>query len=381
MKHKGITLLTVIVAAFFFVNFLTAAESRYDIDKTIQSGPGKKLMIDLETGGSIKITGRAGNDVNVKVRLRGPDREDLKVDVEETPSGVQIRSKFYGNRNHNNVSSDLEIETPNQFDVELETMGGDVSITNLEGNISGKTMGGELALNGLKGTIQLTTMGGEVTVADSDLDGSVKTMGGDVLIRNVSGTMKGSTMGGDVRYENATGGKVKGEVKVNSMGGDLNISDAPEGANLDTMGGDIHVISAKKYVHAKTMGGDIDLDSIDGGVEATTMGGDVKVKITGDAEQGKGDVSLTSMGGDIELTVPAGMAMSIDVETVYSKRNTRKPKIVSDFPLEITEREESGNNQYHDDEMTMSGTGKTGSGKHQIKIRTVGGDIFLRKGN
>jgi hypothetical protein len=110
------------------------------------------------------------------------------------------------------------------------------------------------------------------------------------------------------------------------------------------------------------------------------MGGEVKVRVTGDAEQGKGDVSLTSMGGDIELTVPAGMAMSIDVETVYSSRNMRKPKIVSDFPLEINESEESGNNKWHDDEITISGTGQTGSGKHHVKIRTVGGDIYLRKG-
>ncbi|HSE40121.1 MAG TPA: DUF4097 family beta strand repeat-containing protein [Acidobacteriota bacterium] len=380
MKNKGITLLTVIFAAFFSIHSLSAADKGYDIDRKFQSAPGKKLIIDLDTGGAISITGKSGNEVNVKVHLTGSDSEDLKVDVEETSNGIEINSTFHGNRNHYNASADLEIQTPSRYDVDLKTMGGDVAIHNLEGNISGETMGGELDLNGLKGKIQLTTMGGEITVADSDLDGSVKTMGGDVLIRNVSGTMKGSTMGGDVRYENATGGKVKGEVKVNSMGGDLNIADAPEGASLDTMGGDIHVTSAKKFVEAKTMGGDIQLDSVDGSVEATTMGGDVKVRITGDAEQGKGDVSLTSMGGDIELTVPAGMAMNIDVETVYSERTTRKPKIVSDFPLEISEREESGT-KWHDKEITMSGTGQTGNGKHHVKIRTVGGDIFLRKGN
>ena len=299
------------------------------------------------------------------------------MDVRETSNGVEVTSNFEGNRRHNNASADVEIQTPSVFDVELKTMGGDVSINNLEGNISGETMGGELTLNSLKGKIELTTMGGEITVEDSDLDGAVKTMGGDVLIRNVSGSMKGSTMGGDVRYENATGGKVRGEVKIHSMGGDLNVKEAPEGASLETMGGDIHLVTAAKFVEAKTMGGDIDLDSVDGRVDAATMGGDVKVRISGDAEKGKGDVNLTSMGGKIELIVPAGMAMNIDIETVFDEGSARKPKIVSDFPINVTEEENRGGNW--GDEKILRGTGQTGNGQHRIKIRTVGGDVYLKK--
>jgi hypothetical protein len=111
------------------------------------------------------------------------------------------------------------------------------------------------------------------------------------------------------------------------------------------------------------------------------MGGDVQVRIIGDPEKGKGDVSLTSMGGDIELTVPAGMSMNIDVETAFNERSSRKPKIISDFPLDVTEEEGNGKNRWHDDERILRGTGKTGSGQHRIKIRTVGGDVYLKKGN
>jgi DUF4097 and DUF4098 domain-containing protein YvlB len=381
MKNKGI-ILTLFPAVFFFIFSLAAEEIKYDVNRTIQTSPGKKLLIDLKTGGSIRITGKSGTELIVKARLRGLDRDELTVDVRETSSGVEVTSVFEGGgRNTNyNARADVEIQTPSVFDVDLKTMGGDVTISNVEGNISGETMGGELTLNALKGKIELTTMGGEIMVADSDLDGAVKTMGGDVVLRNVSGSMKGSTMGGDVRYENATAGKVRGEVKVHSMGGDLNIKEASEGASLETMGGDIHVVSAAKYVDAKTMGGDIELDAVDGRVDAETMGGDVRVRITGDAEKGKGDVNLTSMGGDIELTVPAGMAMNIDVETVFDDRTSRKPKIVSDFPLEITE-EEDRRGRGNGDDIILRGTGQTGNGQYRVKIRTVGGNIYLKKGN
>ena len=243
---------------------------KYDFDKTFPTTAGKKLDIELKSGGAINIIGGQKNQVVVRARLHGPDSEDLDFNAEESNGIIRVTSEYVGGNHSNSASSDLDIEVPSRFDVNLRTMGGDVSINNVEGEISGETMGGELNLQALKGNIQLTTMGGEVMLENSTLDGSVKTMGGDVVIRNVSGSVKGSTMGGDVRYENADGkGKPTGQVKINSMGGDLNVNDAPEGASLETMGGDIHVRSASKFIEASTMGGNIDLDSVDGWVDAS----------------------------------------------------------------------------------------------------------------
>jgi len=379
MKTIGMLLAAILIV----IASVNAAETskRYDFEKTFQTTAGKKIDIDLKSGGEIHIIGNDKNQVVVRARMRGEDRDELDFNAEESNGSIRVTSEYTGGRHSHNASSDLDIEVPSRFDVNLRTMGGDVSINNVEGEISGETMGGELNLQALKGNIQLTTMGGEVNLEDSTLDGSVKTMGGDVVIRNVSGSVKGSTMGGDVRYENAnSAGKPKGEVKISSMGGDLNVNDAPEGASLETMGGNIHVRSASKYVEAQTMGGNVELDAVDGWVDATTMGGNVTVRIIGDPTQGKRDVDLSSMAGDIELTVPEGMAMNLDLQIEFDADRSHTPKIISDFPVKTWEEESKNSDHGYRHSKVLRGTGQSGNGQHKVHIKTVEGDIIIKRG-
>lgn len=378
-------LLNLILSALLAVS-TAGSNTGADFVRTFHSAPGKKLDVNLRTGGDIIVTGVAGDEVQVKVRVSGPDREDIEVDTEETASGVEIRSDYNGDHRHYNGNADVEVQVPSRYDIEVETMGGQVTIKGVDGQFSGKTMGGEITLSNLKGNVDLTTMGGEIEVSNSDLDGEVKTMGGDVVFRSVSGNVHGSTMGGDVMQEGSrpSAGKsssagAAGEKRIHSMGGDLDVDSAPDGASLETMGGDIHIGSVTDHVKAKTMGGDIQIDSVDGWADLTTMGGDVTVRMTGDASKGKRDVEIASMGGDIELTLPEGISATFDLQTEFTHRGTRQPKIISDFPVNVSE---SSDCEYDHDApcRSLTGTGKTGSGTNRIKIRTVQGDIIIKKG-
>jgi DUF4097 and DUF4098 domain-containing protein YvlB len=185
-------------------------------------------------------------------------------------------------------------------------------------------------------------------------------------------------MGGKVTHKKAASTAGDGEIEMSSMGGDLNVDIAPAGARLNTMGGDIHVRSAKDHVRAKTMGGNIRVDAIDGWVHAETMGGDVEVIMTGNPATGKRDVELVSYGGDIELTVPANLAMTLDLELAYTKGKSGKYAIKSDFPVNLEETDEW---DLHDGSPRkyMLGTGTVGGGTHRVKIRTINGNIILRK--
>lgn len=345
------------------------------------SAPGKSLAINLDTGGDILVTGAAGDDVEVTVRRSGRDSDDLDVSVQETPSGVEISSRYAGDRRNYNANADVEVTVPSRYDISIETMGGDVAIRGVEGKFSGQTMGGDLNLQQLKGTVNLTTMGGEIAVRDSHLDGEVDTMGGDVVLHNVTGDVQGSTMGGDVRREGTQSSTEKSsdEKRVHSMGGDIDLDSAPNGANLETMGGDIHVISASNHVRAKTMGGDIQVDSIDGWANLVTMGGDVIVHMSGNSSTAKRDADISSMGGDIELTLPADFSATFDLETEYGDNTHRQPRIISDFPIKVEETTGCEYDHHHDCQV-LRGTGSIGNGTHRIKIRTVEGDIVIRRG-
>ncbi len=388
------------------------------IEKSFPVQMGGRLMLDLDTGGGVDITGWDKPEIAVRIDIGGDDADRVDVEFDDGPSYLNIHSDCSKKRRVD-VDVHFTIKVPKRCDVRIESMGGGVTIEGVEGNLSGKTMGGALELARVKGEIDLETMGGRVRVEDSEAEGKVHTMGGEVVIRNVKGNLKGSTMGGAVTYDNVTGrsasstgkeemnittmgGDIKvadtdkkvraktmggdievakaEEVSVTTMGGDIDVEEAPSGAKVTTMGGDITILSAGKYVAAKTMGGDIRIDAIDGEIDASTMGGDIEAVMVGDPAKGERDVDLSSMGGDIELTVPAGLSMNFDLEIEYTKKHLKKYRIECDFPLKIEESEKWEHNFLGQAHKHIYGTGDVAGGKHTIKIKTRNGNIVIRKG-
>ncbi len=355
--------------------------SAADVEKEFATADGKKLEVDLKTGGAIAITGWEKGTVSVKAFRKGSDAGEVEIEMKETSWGVLVSSEFPGSRRHKNASIDLEIRVPRRYDLSLLTTGGEISIEDVDGTIEGETMGGELHLRQLKGSLRLQTMGGAIRLTDSEVDGKVKTMGGDVLLQNVAGNVDARSMGGKVIQKNVHGREEAGddhEVKISSMGGELGIDDAPNGADLHTMGGNIHVKSAKKFVKASTMGGSVGIDDVDGWVEASTMGGPIDVRMSGDPAKGDRHVSLRSMGGEITLAVPADLAMEFDIELAFTRDHENDYKIISDFPVQQRTDEEW---ERHDGtpRKVIHGTGKTGSGTNLVKIRTINGNVVIKK--
>ena len=384
------------------------------VEKSFDLKKGGNLEIDLDVGGDITIEGWDRDEVTVKVLISGKHRDEVELDFDKDKSGLEISAEIDRHRDVK-ASCDVFIMVPAKFDIEFETVGGDVSIKGVEGEIFGQTMGGDVDFEGLNGHLAVTTMGGDITVLDSEVDGKVTTMGGDVEIRDVKGDLRGSTMGGDVTYQNVTradgggteeimistmggdlsldyagknikaktyGGDIEvaraEKVNVMTMGGDISIEEAPVGAKVKTMGGDIEIASAGEYVDAETMGGDITIDEIDGWIKAITMGGDVEITMIGDPEKGKRDVEIKSMGGNIDLTVPKGLSMEFDIEIQYTKDADRKPKIVSDLGIDIEETKE-WKKKHGQKRKYIYGTGKVGGGKNLIKIRTINGDVHINE--
>jgi DUF4097 and DUF4098 domain-containing protein YvlB len=175
-----------------------------------------------------------------------------------------------------------------------------------------------------------------------------------------------------------SGKGVGGEVNIKTMGGDINVDDAPEGTDVHTMGGDIHITKAAQFARAKTMGGDIEIEAIDGRVDVTTMGGDVNITMIGEPENGDRSVNIESMGGDITLTVPAKLSMDIDITLAYTEDRDNDYKIVSDFTMKQEETKEWEHN-HGSARKYIYGTGTISGGKHKVRIKTVNGNVYLKK--
>ena len=365
--------------------------------------PGETVEFDLDTGGDIEVVGGAGNTATVTIRIEGRNAEGVEATSRRTANGIEIHTR---DRGGNGWGRDVKItvKVPTRFDVDLDSMGGDVELRDLEGNFEGRTMGGDIVLRSLNGKAKLTTMGGDIDVNDSDLDGKVSTMGGDVNFDNVAGSIDGSTMGGDVTRTNdrRSGSGSASAVKIDSFGGDIKVDQAPNGAEVETMGGDIRVASVDNFLKATTMGGDIDVraatgetevltmggditfDSFDGDLEATTMGGDIEVTVDGYATAGSHDIELESMGGDLTVILPADFSARFDIELVKLRKREEKARIDSDFDLDIDEPADwsprgSGRDgrRYGDSHKIIRATGVTGGGEHLVRLKTINGVIRI----
>ncbi|MEZ5312648.1 MAG: hypothetical protein R2862_02845 [Thermoanaerobaculia bacterium] len=97
---------------------------------------------------------------------------------------AEVSSEVSGNQRNTSADVDLTITVLDRFDVDLETMGGDIRITGVEGQLDGQTMGGAIVLHEVRGEVTLHTMGGKIRVTDSEADGKVSTMGGNVEFHN-----------------------------------------------------------------------------------------------------------------------------------------------------------------------------------------------------
>jgi len=347
------------------------AKAAQSLRKQFNMNPGEMLDIDLKAGGSIKISAWEQNQTLAAVTYNNSNPNDWKITFEKNDIGLSIESRALTSRPDNAVPS-FDIKVPQRCNLEIRTVGGDVKIQGISGNISGKTMGGALSFSRLKGRLDFKTMGGDISLTDSSVDGKLKTMAGRVLFENVVGDIKGLSMAGNVIYKNvqsSTGEIGEKSVNISTMGGDINVGEAPNGANVSTMGGDIYIKSASKFIKAKTMGGNITVDSFDGEIKATTMAGDIRVKMAKSNlnAKDKRDVSLSSMSGNIILTVPRGLSLDIDLEIKWTPSGSCKYQITGDFDLKIEKSDR------------LRAKRKIGSGLYKIKIKTTNGNITLKE--
>ena len=166
-------------------------------------------------------------------------------------------------------------------------------------------------------------------------------------------------------------------VVIDKDGGDIQLDDLENEAHVSTGGGAISVGRARGAVTAHTGGGDIEIGRAESAAAATTGAGDVSISLVGEAPH---PVNVSSGKGNVEIVLPSNANATLDLEIGYTKNYGRHPVIKGDWPLTVTET---------DDWDASQGTPRKfvrvkqtiGKGGPVIRVRTVNGDIRLKRGN
>jgi hypothetical protein len=300
-----------------------------DIKKTFPIQPGGRLVMDVSPGPiEVKTTGDSQIVVEIFRKAERVDQaraEELlrnhEVTFEHLENSLTIRAKIKNEGwklwRRSGLNVRYVVSIPSEFNVDLKTSGGGISVGDLRGEVRVNTSGGGLRIGKIEGPVTGNTSGGGISLAGCNGKAEIRTSGGGIDIGSGAGSITADTSGGAIEIGNFIGDVI-----------------------------------------VRTSGGGISAESIDGSIDASTSGGPVTVALKG---QPKRDCRLASSGGGITVELEESMALNIDAEASGGG-------VTCDLPVTVQGRLDKGR---------LKGT--LNGGGQALVLHTSGGSIHLRK--
>jgi DUF4097 and DUF4098 domain-containing protein YvlB len=139
------------------------------VDRTVQIRAGGQLRLK-NFSGRVTITGSNRADMAVHaVRRATRDRlEHIKLDIEETGSGVTIeanrKDSDWHDRENNVVDTEFNIEVPADISLDVEVFSSDVEVKDVRGRQRVHTFSGNIELSGGEKDVNAETFSGDINV-------------------------------------------------------------------------------------------------------------------------------------------------------------------------------------------------------------------------
>jgi hypothetical protein len=365
-------------------------EQRSEFEAPVKEGA--RLVLRADNGG-ISIHPVPGDRVNCTVILRAytPDEayarrlfDKFQLSARSIETGsVYLTSQSPEHARHGaNFRVQFQITIPQRYNLDVETQGGDITVdAPLDGEARLTTAGGDVRTSDLSGPVRIETAGGSINLTQIGKDLTARTAGGSIRVNDVKGDARLETSGGEIvtgavagtlRAETAGGdivvGGATGQVVAQTAGGQIQIGPTGGSVRAETAGGSIRLHGARGSVVAETAGGSIDLLEVESAVRASTAAGRILAEFNCTKKTFGASRLETSMG-DVFVYLPTNVPLTIDaaINTAAGRQ------IHSDFPLEIrADKEELVPS-------TLRGHGDLNGGGEVLKIRTVAGNIEIRK--
>ncbi|RKU32929.1 hypothetical protein C6499_02265 [Candidatus Poribacteria bacterium] len=323
-----------------------------DIAETFPVAAGGKLTIDADCGG-IDVQSTENDTVSVRIQRAAQIKanrraaeilKNLDVQITHEASDVKIEAKFIGNakrwqKRKNDLDVQFDILVPQHYNLDLQTACDDISVVNVTGDVNVETFRAGLRLEGINGRIEGATSIGNIDLKAFNGDAALQTTGGNIRIAAGAGDVKAKTSGGNVQAVH-----VIGAINGRTSGGNVTLRECKGGADLKTAGGSIEVEN-------------------DGPVLARTSGGSIRCQLQKAATRQNLLLDLETMGGGINVSLIPDIAATVEAKVLGGS-------VTTEFPVTA---DASGTVKSDQLQGTINGGGPL------LKLRSVGGNIILRK--
>jgi DUF4097 and DUF4098 domain-containing protein YvlB len=270
----------------WFERYSEARQGPEQIDKVSQTFKvGEGAALDLShLAGDIRVTGGSGSEIRVeatkRVRHRDPEQAKrllaaLRVDINNFNGRVEVRT-IYPRRGEfgNNVSASVDyvIAVPVGASVAVKSISGDISVTNVKGEVRAETVSGDVNVSATPNVALARTISGDVTARDI---GTQTTL--------VLSTVSGTVLGTGLRVRALEAGSVSGDVRL--------------------------IGSEVERLEAKSVSGNIEFDAPltkGGRYEFTSHSGNVRIVLSGNTGfELDADTFSGSVRSDVPVTLRA----------------------------------------------------------------------------
>ncbi len=273
------------------------------LTKTFNLSAGELYV--ATSGGSIKVEGSNAKQVKVEMyvhsnrhsdnKIREIIEEDYEIRIEKTGSRIEAVAKREGRGwSWNGISISFVVYTPRNFECDLNTSGGSLKISGVNGRRHElKTSGGSITAEEMAGELEARTSGGSITVNGYDGDVDLKTSGGSIRLNEIKGDIEATTSGGGIRLKD-----VEGAVYATTSGGsiDAEINKLEDQLVLKTSGGSVHAEIPSG------LGLDLDLRGNRVNTSLNNFSGESKSdRVRGTVNGGGILVQLSTSGGSVNL--------------------------------------------------------------------------------
>ena len=222
---------------------------------------GGQLTVRTDAG-SIKIETHDEATIKLRVKIENREGDEFSYRHELSNGNLSIFGEIEIEKKQNwvrNLKVEFNLLIPENYNVELNTSGGSLSIEDLMGELNASTSGGSINVGNITGDVKLHTSGG-----------SIKT-------ETVTGNLDAHTSGGSIKI--TIDKQLTEDAKLTTSGGSITAYLVP----------DIQV-----DINASTSGGRVKSDfNIDGKVN--------KMSVRGTINGGGPKLTLKTSGGSIEI--------------------------------------------------------------------------------
>ncbi|HWA28593.1 MAG TPA: DUF4097 family beta strand repeat-containing protein [Lacunisphaera sp.] len=283
------------------------------LDKTFAVQPGGNFKGTTQGGDiTIKTSDSAEVQIHVQQVVRASTEAEadeilakLTLDFSQSGNDVTAEAK-YEKRTPGNwfgnwppVTVSFVVTVPKNFNLNLNTSGGDIKVASINGNVRARTSGGDLEFARVDGDLDASTSGGDITLKEGTARAKLGTSGGDITVDRAGGPTEVSTSGGDIKLNS-----VAQLISASTSGGDVHAvitEPLTRDTVLSTSGGDVEVELVKNagfQLDAATSGGDVNASGLTITIE---KGGTGKSKLVGSVNGGGHLLKLRSSGGDVTV--------------------------------------------------------------------------------